>query len=162
MMNTQYNLNAFLLVCALSLSACATQNSQTESDENAEVKSVATPGKAVAQQDEIEEKWGIRVLSIRLTAANYMLDFRYRVSDTEKAEAIITRKIKPHVIIEDSGRKLVVPVAAKLGPLRTSPKYLKKDKNYFTFFANPGGDVKSGDKVTVVMGDAIIEHLVVQ
>lgn len=162
MMNTQYNVTTFLAVCILSLSACATQNSQIESAENAEAKAVAEAEKAVAQQDEIEDKYGIRVLSIRLSAANYMLDFRYHVSDVEKAQAILTRKIKPHVIIEDSGRKLVVPVSAKLGPLRQSPKYIKPNKNYFAFFANPAGAVKSGDKVTVVMGEAKIEHLVVQ
>ena len=162
MMNTQYSLSAFLAVCILSLSACATQNNQIESADNAESKAVAEADKTVAQQDEIEDKYGIRVLSIRLSAANYMLDFRYHVSDVEKAEAILTRKIKPHVIIEDSGRKLVVPVYAKLCTLRPSPKYIETKKKYFAFFANPEGAVKSGDKVTVVMGEAKIEHLVVQ
>jgi len=110
----------------------------------------------------IEEELGIKIVSLRLTAANYMLDFRYKILDVEKAKPFLERRLKPHIIIERSGRKLVVPVSSKLGPLRTSPKFVKLDKNYFVFFANPGGDVKQGDKVSVVMGDAKLEHLVVQ
>lgn len=156
MSKMQNNFSAFIAICILSLTACATQNSQTASAALSNVK------EAVAQQNEIEDKWGIRVLSLRLTSANYMLDFRYHVSDVDKASAIVTRKIKPHIIVERTGRKLLVPVAAKLGPLRQSPKFIKPDKNYFVFFANPGAAVKSGDKVTVVMGDATIKHLVVE
>jgi len=120
------------------------------------------PVKDHSNLSEIEEMLGIKIVSLRLTSANYMLDFRYRIIDAEKAAPFLERKLKPHVIIERSGRKLVIPVSSKLGPLRTSPKFVKLNKNYFVFFANPGGDVKSGEKVTVVFGDAKLEHLVVQ
>lgn len=156
MSKMQYHFRTLVVIYILSLTACATQNSQTAYTSRSDVKETAT------LQDEIEDKWGIRVLSIRLTSASYMLDFRYHVLDVEKASAIVTRKIKPHIVVERTGRKLFVPVAAKLGPLRQSPKFIQPDKNYFVFFANPGGAVKPGDKVTVVMGDATIEHLMVE
>jgi len=108
------------------------------------------------------EPWGIRVIGIRRTAADYMLDFRYRMLDPEKATAIMDRKIKPQLIVEKNGRTLQVPVSAKIGPLRQSPKFAKVDRNYFMFFANPGREVKAGDKVTVVIGDFKAEHLIVE
>ena len=102
------------------------------------------------------------MIGIRRTAADYMLDFRYRMLDPEKAAAIMDRKIKPQLIIESTGRKLQVPVSAKIGPIRQSPKFAKADRNYFMIFANPGRAVKAGDKVTVVIGDFKAEHLVVE
>lgn len=108
-----------------------------------------------------EEQWGVRVLGIHRTAAGYMLDFRYKVLDADKASSILNRKLKPELIVESDGRKLRIPVTSKLGPLRQSAVHVKEDRNYFMFFANPGKLVKSGDKVTVVIGDFKVEHLTV-
>lgn len=106
--------------------------------------------------------WGIRIIGVRRTAADYMLDFRYRVLDAEKAAYLMDRKIKPQLIVEKNGRKLEVPVSSKIGPLRQSPKFVKANRNYFMFFANPGRSVRAGDRVTVVIGDFEAEHLVVE
>jgi len=106
--------------------------------------------------------WGIRVIGIRRTAADSMLDFRFRMLDPEKAAIIMDRKIKPQLIVEKNGRKLQVPVSAKIGPLRQAPRFAKVNRNYFMFFANPGRAVKAGDKVTLVIGDFRQEHIVVE
>jgi hypothetical protein len=106
--------------------------------------------------------WGIRVIGVRRSAADYMLDFRYRVQDPEKAAYLMNRKLRPQLVVEKNHRKLHVPVSEKIGPLRQSPKYVKAGRNYFMFFANPGRQVIAGDKVTVVIGDFRAEHLVVE
>jgi len=107
------------------------------------------------------DKWGVRVIGVRPSAAGYMLDFRYRVLDAKKAAEVVNRKNKPYLLVEKDGSKLVVPVTSKLGPLRQSAQYAKENRNYFMFFANPGKHVKSGDLVTVVIGDFKAEHIVV-
>lgn len=112
-------------------------------------------------QQALEQKWGVRVIGVRRTAANYMLDFRYRILDKNKAAEIMNRRIKPKLIVEKDGSTLFVPVTSKLGPLRQSAKFVKENKNYFMFFANPGKHVKRGDLVTVQIGDFKIEHVVV-
>lgn len=109
-----------------------------------------------------EEKHGIRIIGIRPTAANYMLDFRFRILDKYKVSEIMSRKIKPMLVVEKNGATLMVPVTSKLGPLRQSAKFAKENKNYFIFFANPRHTVKSGDLVTVKIGDFKKEHIVVQ
>lgn len=109
----------------------------------------------------LEQEWGVRVIGIRTTAAGYMLDFRYRILDADKATPILNRKTKPELIVEHNGTKLYVPVTSKIGPLRQSAKFVKEDKNYYMFFANPGRYVQPGDKVTVVIGDFKAEHITV-
>jgi hypothetical protein len=108
----------------------------------------------------IEEQWGIRILGIRRSAANYMLDFRYRVLDAEKAKPIFHRKTRPYLIDQASGTKLIVFSSPKTGPMRSTDTP-KVDRNYFTFFANPGRFIQAGNKVTVVIGDFKVENLVV-
>jgi hypothetical protein len=108
------------------------------------------------------DKWGIEVDAIRLTAGNYMLDFRYRVVDAEKASQIIGPKTRPFLVDQASGVKLDVPTPPKIGPLRQTRSRPVAGKSYFIFFANPGQYVKTGSKVTVVMSNLRIENLTVQ
>lgn len=108
----------------------------------------------------LEKKWGIQFESIRMTANDHMVDFRYRVLDADKAQALFDRKSDPYLQDHDSGKVLGVPNTAKIGPLRTSNKP-KEGRIYWMFFGNTGV-VKTGDKVTVVIGDFKAENLVVQ
>lgn len=113
------------------------------------------------KQIDIEGKWGIRILGIRLSAGGNILDLRYKVLDTAKSSLFFDRKTKPYLVSQTNGAKLFVPNDHKLGPLRQTPKNPAANKNYFIFFANPGV-VKSGDKVTVVIGDFRAENLIVE
>jgi hypothetical protein len=109
----------------------------------------------------MQEKWGIEITSIRLTANNSMVDFRYRVLDADKAGALFERQTKPHLIDQASGKVLAVPNTAKVGPLRCSNKP-QEGRIYWMFFGNRVGLVKGGSKVTVVIGDFQAENLVVE
>jgi len=110
----------------------------------------------------IEEEWGVRVLGIRRTAAGYMLDFRYRVLDAEKAAPILDRRITPYVEVEETGVRLLVPQAPKLGSMRQTSFAVKADRDYFIVFANPSQIVSKGDLVSVVVGDFQTSPLAVQ
>ena len=116
---------------------------------------------AQAEALELAEQWGIEITSIRLTAANHMIDYRYRVLDAEKATDLFKRQIKPHLIHQKTGKVLAVPETAKLGPLRNS-NIPKDGKIYWMFFGNAGDLVQANDKVTVVIGDFRVEDLVVE
>ena len=115
----------------------------------------------VRKQRLMAEQWGIELLSMRLTSAEYMLDFRYRVLDAEKAGMLFSRQVKPVLIDQASGARFVVPTPPKIGPLRaTNPP--KEGKNYFMLFANPGRFIKSGNLVTVEMGEFRAENIKVE
>lgn len=99
----------------------------------------------------VVRKWGIRIESLRLTAAGYMLDFRYRVMDARKAKPLFERKTKPVLRDEASGAEMAVPVPPKTGALRSSNDP-KAGRRYFMFFANPGRFIAAGNRVTVTIG----------
>jgi len=141
------------LVLALALGGCAgTAEKQPY---------FAEAGKA-ALQGGIADTLGIKVEGIRLSAAGYMLDFRYRVLDPVKAAPLLDPKIQPYLLDEASGAQLAVPDAPKVGRLRaTSRNKVITGRTYYMLFANPGRYLKAGSKVTVVAGDARISDLTV-
>jgi hypothetical protein len=125
-------------------------------------KSVAQEGAAAAAEaKDPAEAWGIKITSIRLSANNHMIDYRYRVLDADKATDLFKRQIKPHLIHQKTEKVLSVPETAKLGPLRNS-NTPQAGKIYWMFFGNAGQMVKAGDKVTVVIGDFRVENLMVE
>ena len=111
----------------------------------------------------LADKWGVEVIGMRLTSAGYMLDFRFRVLDADKALPLFEHRIKPYVVADKSDIKLPVPMAPKVGAFRPTNrgKNIKADKTYYMIFGNPDRHVKAGEKVTVVIGDFKVEHLMV-
>lgn len=81
--------------------------------------------------------------------------------DPDKCSSLFTRQIKPYPIDQASSTKLLVPNPPKVGALRQTRKP-EANRNYFIIFGNPGGYVKKGNKVTVVIGDFKAENLVVE
>lgn len=110
-----------------------------------------------------ESRLGIRVEGLRLSAAGYMLDFRYRVTDPAKAAPLLDKKVRPYLLDEVSGAQLAVPDTAKLGQLRTTGRNREiHDQDYFIMFANPGRFVQAGSRMTLVMGDLRIGNITVE
>lgn len=106
---------------------------------------------------------GIRVEALRLSSAGYILDFRYRVVDPEKAAPLLDGKKRPY-LLDGKGAQLGVPQTPILGSLRQTSRNGKVSTNhtYFVLFANPGKYLKPGDRVTLVVGDAKLAGLTVE
>ena len=107
------------------------------------------------------EKWGVEIRSVRLTAAGYMIEFRYKVIDADKAATLFVRKTKPRLIHQQSGEIFIVPAPGKVGPLRNSDLPLA-GRTYWMFFANPARYIKMGSRVTIEIGSFKIRNLVVE
>ena len=112
---------------------------------------------------QLADKWGVELLGMRLTTAGYMMDFRFRVLDVDKALPLFDHRIKPHIVADRSNIKLPVPMSTKVGAFRPTNrgKNIKADKTYYMIFGNPDRHVKVGETVTVVIGDFKVEHLMV-
>jgi hypothetical protein len=136
------------IVLALALAGCAA----TPADKAA----VMTP-----PPDAVEDP-GIRVESLRLTAADYMLDLRFRITDPERAAPFFSRKTELQLVDPVSGARLAVPNTPKLGKLRQVARKDMPDRSYFVLFANPGRYLKAGSQVTLVAGDTHIAQLTVE
>jgi len=138
------------LLIVMFLSGCAVQQQAKEANlREIEERSVS-----------IEEQWGIEVLQIRLSAAGYMLDFRYKVVDPDKAIPVLSRRAKSYLIDQATGTKMQIPIT-KIGSIRQTTLKPEAGRIYFTIFANPGKLIKPGNKITVAIGDMRIEDLVV-
>jgi len=148
-----------LLASVLLGSACA---SAAPADQPA-AETAAAAAEPVAQAEPVDlaAQWGVEVTSIRMTANDHMIDYRYRVLDADKATDLFKRQIKPKLIHQETGKVLAVPETAKLGPLRNS-NTPQEGKIYWMFFGNAGNLVKAGDKVTVVIGEFRVENLIVE
>lgn len=105
---------------------------------------------------------GIRVESFRLTAADYMIDLRFRVTDPERAAPFFSRKTELQLVDPVSGARLAVPNTPKLGRLRQVARKDMPDRSYFMLFANPGRYLKAGSRVNLVAGDTHIAQLTVE
>ena len=109
----------------------------------------------------MKRQWGVEVLFVRQTSAGYMLEFRYKVLDPEKAFPLFERQTKPILTHPETGAQLIVPTPAKTGALRNSNMPLE-GHTYWMFFANPGKLVDQGDLVSIEIGDFLVEGLVVE
>jgi hypothetical protein len=108
----------------------------------------------------IEEKLGIKIVGLRLTAAGHMLDFRYKVIDPKKAEYMLSRKNKAHLIDQTTNKVFGVKDVPKIGQLRQGSPTPEAGRVYFMIFSN-SGMIQAKSKVTLVVGDFRIENLTV-
>ena len=114
-----------------------------------------------SQEEMLKDKWGIKVEYATLSAGDYMIDFRFRVLDVEKAKPILDRQVHPYLIDQATDAKFIVPNPPKVGQLRSDGN-IKVGNICFIYFANPSQFIKSGSKVTVVIGDFKVKDIVVQ
>lgn len=112
--------------------------------------------------ESLAAQWGVEVTAVRLSANGYLVDFRYKVLDPDKAVKLSDRHAKPYLLDPETGAKLVVPKSPKIGPLRQTAQKPEAGRVYFTLFANVGKVVKRGSKVTVAIGDCRVENLTVE
>ena len=105
---------------------------------------------------------GIEVVWVHRTAHGHMLDFRYRVTDPDRAMELLKRGTVAYLVHEPTGAKLGVPNMPKVGSLRQSTTKPEKGRVYFMIFSANGLAVKPGDKVDVVFGKYRFDNLTVQ
>ena len=105
-----------------------------------------------AKPENMPSQYGIQIQSVRLSAAGYMVDMRYKILDAKKAAKLTQRGTKTYLVDQATGQRFATPTAAKVGSLRSTSYSPKEGRTYFAFFANPGKFLKPGMKVQVVMG----------
>lgn len=107
-----------------------------------------------------KRNWGVEIIGVRPVSSGYMLAFKYRVLDPEKAKLLNDRQSHAYIRDEATGTMLAVPAMENVGELRTGSAPVA-DRTYFMVFGNPGKLVKSGSRVSVVAGAMHIDGLIV-
>jgi hypothetical protein len=110
----------------------------------------------------LEQRFGVKAVSIHPVAGGNLVYFRYKVLDADRAAPVLGLKGAPVLKDHATGVALQVPSDTKIGALRSSPKTPPMNgKEYFVLFSNPQLAVKPGSAVDVAMGDCVFQGLVV-
>jgi hypothetical protein len=107
-----------------------------------------------------KRNWGVEIVGVKPVSSGYMLAFKYRVLDPEKAKLLNDRQTRAFLRDEATGNVLSVPAMENVGELRTGAAP-EADRTYFMIFGNPGRLVKSGSRVSVVAGALHVDGLIV-
>jgi hypothetical protein len=113
------------------------------------------------KQVNLVDDWGIEPVHLRISAAGFMIEFRYKVLDPEKALVLSDRKDFPTMISMKSKARLSVPFGSTVGYLKSNRKFLKKGKNYITMFSNENRHMLPGDQVRIQVRDQLTPPLVI-
>ena len=107
-----------------------------------------------------QRNWGVDLVGVHRVSSGLMLRFDYRVVEPTKATALTDRKTRPYLVDDATGTALAVPAMENIGELRQIAP-LEARRTYFMIFGNPGGLVKRGGRVTIVVGNFRAPGLVV-
>ena len=123
-----------------------------------EPKTDVREGTTVVDADGMAARYGIDVTLVGTSAAGGLVDFRYQVVDPDKANPLVHDvDLLPKIIVEETG--------ATLGLASLPHNHgvdLELGGQYFFLLANANNALRPGTLVTVVIGDARLEHIVVQ
>lgn len=105
----------------------------------------------------IEDQYGIHVTMLALTAGGGVVDFRFQITDPEKAEFYMHGDYEdlPVLLVEDNGT-LIKPRE------HTHNTGYEFGRTYYTIYNNPGGVVKTGTSVTIIIGDLHLSNVIVR
>lgn len=110
---------------------------------------------------DLEKDWGIQPVFLRISGGGYMIEFRYKVIDTQKALILSANKVFPSMLSMKSKAKLAVPYSSTIGYMKSNRKFLKQDRNYIVFFANENRHMLPGDQVKIQVGDQVTVPLTI-
>ena len=105
----------------------------------------------------LAERSGVRLVRVAVTGGGGLLDLRYQVVDPSKAVAVHEARTPPAIIDERTGL-----VLNRLLMGHAHHGQLKPAVSYYLIFENTGNWVRRGSEVTVLLGDAQVEHVVVK
>jgi hypothetical protein len=151
-----------VMTCGLAiLAGCAS------APEPAPAPAVAAPTRVAAVESaaSVSVAYGIEFLDTRLSAANHVVDLRYRVLDSDKAAPLLDRKIKPVLVNAKNGHRYYVPQPPIVGALRQTTRNQappQVGRTYFMLFANPDGELKAGDALALYVGDQRVGNFVLR
>ena len=119
-----------------------------------EQKADVRAGTTLVTSEGMAARYGINVNLIGVMAAGGLIEFRYQVVDPDKAGRMIHDvNLLPIVVVEETGATMVISRPHQAADLQLGG-------TYFFLFANAHNAIHAGSQVTLVMGDARLEHIV--
>ncbi len=105
----------------------------------------------------LEQATGVRIVQVAVSGDGGLLDLRFQVVDPNLAAAIHDQSNPPAIVDETTG---LVANSLLMGHSHSSP--FNAGVTYYLIFENPGNLISRGGTVSVLLGDAQVEHVQVQ
>jgi hypothetical protein len=114
----------------------------------------ASWARPVVDADGLGEASGVEITTVAVTGGGGLVDLRFKIVDPDRANALHDASTPPAVVDEQSGLVVhdLLMNHAHSGPFKTGV-------TYYLVFNNPGNWVHRGGRVTVLLGDAQVEHV---
>ncbi len=103
----------------------------------------------------MEDRYGVRIDLVALTALGGLVQLRFTVLDKDKADDLFHGN-KPNLLVESNGAVLTPPTDT------AHKMVLLNGAGYFLFYPNAADALHPGDKVSVVIDAVRLEHLEVK
>ncbi|WP_426594677.1 hypothetical protein ACPPVS_03900 [Cellulomonas sp. McL0617] len=113
-------------------------------------------GREAVTADGLVARSGVRIVGVTVTGAGGLVDLRYQVVDPDTADALHDPANPPAVVDEETGL-----VVHDLFMNHSHSGQFKAGETYYLVFDNPNGWIHTGSVVTVLLGDAQVDHVVV-
>jgi hypothetical protein len=106
--------------------------------------------------DSLVQHSGVQITQVAVTGDGGLVDLRFKVVDPERANSLHDPATPPAVVDENSG---LVVHELFMNHSHTGP--YKAGVTYYLVFVNPGNWVHHGSRVSVMLGNAQVEHVLV-
>jgi hypothetical protein len=103
------------------------------------------------------EEYGVQVVQVAPSMMNSIVDFRFRVVDKTKAQALLSDHEMMPILVVDDGKTVLTPPNQHMHQQK-----LKNGASYYAFYPNLKQAVKSGTSVAVQFGDLRLPPTTVQ
>jgi hypothetical protein len=111
----------------------------------------------VVSEAGLAEQTGVQIEHVSVSGGGGLVDLRFQVVDPDKA-AVVHDIATPAAVVDESTGLVVNQLL--MGHSHTAP--FKPGVTYYLVFENPGNLVHRGSDVSVLLGNAQVEHVVVE
>jgi len=111
----------------------------------------------IVTEEELVEKSGVTIVYVAVTGGGGLIDLRFKVVDPDKADAVHDENNPPTIVDEATG---LVVNQLLMGHSHTGT--FTAGQTYYLIFENPGNIVQSGGTVSVLLGNAEVDHVIVK
>lgn len=116
------------------------------------------PSATLISQASLEEKYGLKVNLLAVTAAGGMVDLRLKIVDGEKAKLLLQdKKNFPVLLAGDQKTRLNTDDDTKSQAIKFDPEI-----GIFLMYPNGGNVVKPGSAISILFGDIQLEPVMVR
>jgi hypothetical protein len=111
----------------------------------------------VVSADGLAERSGAKITLVSVTGDGGLVDLRFKILDPQRANAMHDQGRPPAVVDEQSGL-----VVHELLMNHSHTGQYQTGVTYYLIFTNPGNWIHRGSRVTVLLGNAQVEHVLVK